>query len=369
MKIIEANGMYQIYEDGLQTFDKLPAQVYSVEFMKNQGFFLDKHSDTFEVKEDRIYGSHMIKVQKVLNSFEIIKQQRNLGVILSGAKGIGKSLFAKLLAIEAIKKDVPVIIVDRYIPGIADFLASIDQEVLVMFDEYDKTFGGVNPQDGAPDPQTELLTLFDGLYQGRKIFVITCNSINKLNSYLVNRPGRFHYHFRFDYPNADEVTEYLQDKIPEEKYSEITKVIAFSKKVPLNYDCLRSIAFELRHTGDFEEAIKDLNIINVDKQRYKVVVHFSNGMTDFSNDYMDMFDSSTVYSEYFDSGENGNCHIKFAIADCVFNPKTGSNIVTGDHVKCDFFDDEDNKDEKKDSIKVDYVEIIRYRERDIHYTV
>ena len=59
-------------------------------------------------------------------------------MILSGHKGIGKSLFAKLLSIEAIRNGIPVIIADKYIPGIAAYIESIDQRVMVLFDEFDK---------------------------------------------------------------------------------------------------------------------------------------------------------------------------------------------------------------------------------------
>ena len=40
-----------------------------------------------------------------------------------------------------------------------------------------------------------MLSLFDGLDNGKKLFVITCNEVERLNAYLLNRPGRFHYHF------------------------------------------------------------------------------------------------------------------------------------------------------------------------------
>lgn len=93
------------------------------------GFYLEKHAD-IEINEDKIYGVHMEKVNKVLNAFPNFN--KNLGVILSGAKGIGKSLFSKILAVEAVKKGLPVIIVDTYIPGIANFIEEIEQEVLVM---------------------------------------------------------------------------------------------------------------------------------------------------------------------------------------------------------------------------------------------
>ena len=60
-----------------------------------------------------------------------------------------------------------------------------------------------------------MLTLFDGFSTGKKMFIVTCNSLYDLNDYLVNRPGRFLYHFRFDYPTAEEITQYLQDKLEE----------------------------------------------------------------------------------------------------------------------------------------------------------
>ena len=137
MKIISTNNRYDVYDDSLRTYDVLPAQVYIVRFVKMQGFFLEKY-DGLSVGEEKIYGVHDCKTEKVMRSFSIM--ERNLGVILSGDKGIGKSLFARVLADKAVKNGIPVIIVDMYIPGIAAYLESIDQKVMVLFDEFDKTF-------------------------------------------------------------------------------------------------------------------------------------------------------------------------------------------------------------------------------------
>lgn len=60
---------------------------------------------------------------------------------------------------------------------------------------------------------------------------MTCNELYSLNSYIVNRPGRFHYHFRFDYPSPEAIREYLSDKLKEEAYVEIEKVVEFSRKI------------------------------------------------------------------------------------------------------------------------------------------
>ena len=144
---------------------------------------------------------------------------------------------------------------------------------MILFDEFDKIFAETNDYD----PQAEMLTLFDGVSQGKKLFVVTCNELRGLNDFLVNRPGRFHYHFRFEYPSDAEIAEYLEDKIDSAYYNEIGKVISFAKKVNINYDCLRAIAFELQKGESFEEAIKDLNILRIEKEVYNLTIYFNDG--------------------------------------------------------------------------------------------
>ena len=177
---------------------------YQVGFNKMSGFFLTAHPD-LTVIEEKVYGNHEKKADKVLNAFKNVN--RNFGVILSGQKGIGKSLFARVLARKSLAQGYPLIIVDQYIPGIANFIASIDQEVLVLFDEFEKSFGKCS--DNERDPQEEMLSLFDGVNGGKKLFIITCNKSSDLNEFLINRPGRFHYHFTFSNPSPEEIEEYL----------------------------------------------------------------------------------------------------------------------------------------------------------------
>ena len=77
---------------------------------------------------------------------------------------------AKILSVESIKRGIPLIIVDRYYRGVASYLDSIRQEVVVLFDEFDKTFGEVRAGDDCASPQAELLTLFDGVSTGKKLY-------------------------------------------------------------------------------------------------------------------------------------------------------------------------------------------------------
>lgn len=365
MKIVKVGNTYRTYDSSLETYEKLPAQNYVVRFEKESGFFLEKYAD-IEIKE-KTYGIHMNKVGKVFKTFS--ETEKNLGVILSGNKGIGKSLFAKALAVKAIKLDLPVIIVDTYIPGIATFIESIEQEVMVLFDEFDKTFGGVKAPDGMADPQTEMLTLFDGLSQGKKLFVITCNNLNSLNNYLVNRPGRFHYHFRFDYPSDEEITEYLRDKLKEQYYGEIEKVISFAHKVDLNYDCLRAIAFELNFGESFEVAIKDLNIINLNSIAYEATLHLEDGTEATAKAAVDFFDkTSFIDTEFHIKGIYVDVSCK--VIDCGFDHKKGIIYVSGDDIKledCAYNDEEDKKLLK--SMKPAYMTFMKIKQKDLHYTL
>lgn len=286
MKIVNTGSTYMIYSDDLKTFDKLPVGTYEVDFSMMQGFFLTRKEDV--VLTEKIYGVHESKANKILTSFK--HTDRNLGVILSGNKGIGKSLTAKLLAKKAIEQGLPVIMVNTGYKGIASYLSDIKQEVVVLFDEFDKTFKtGSNGRRGEPGDggaQDEFLTLFDGLDQGKKLFVVTCNSLSDLSDFLVNRPGRFHYHLRFNYPTVEEIKEYLTDKLDVKYHNQIEEVVKFSNMTDLNYDCLRAIAFELNLGTSFKEAIKDLNITSYDNDsKYDVICVLSNGMRSTRKNY------------------------------------------------------------------------------------
>ena len=369
--ISQGNNTYDIFDDSLKVYEQLPAQSYVVRFSDRRGFFLEKHPD-MEIKESKIYGVHIDKVQKVLNSFDIV--ERSLGVILSGDKGIGKSLFAKMLADNSIQKGMPVIVVDTFYPGIASYIESIEQEVMVLFDEFDKTFGEVKSSDGQASPQTHLLSLFDGISPGKKLFVITCNELRKLNDYLINRPGRFHYHFRFEYPSAAEIKQYLHDKLQEEFYDEIDSVVSFANKVNLNYDCLRAIAFELNLGIPFSEAIKDLNIINIENEYYNVLVKYANGfMAIRKNVCLDMFggdETETVY--LYDSHGNNFVDVEFTPSDSVYDSKRCAHIITPDKIKLTYFDDDKDCKESINTAKsseVEYMMITRKANRSIHYVV
>lgn len=78
------------------------------------------------------------KVQRIFKTYE--SRDKNLGVLLSGLKGTGKSLLIKLYIERAIKDNIPVILVNQKINlnKFSDFIKKIDEKVVCVFDEFDK---------------------------------------------------------------------------------------------------------------------------------------------------------------------------------------------------------------------------------------
>ncbi len=347
MNVVHSGTTYQIYGDALKTYNKLPLGTYEVNFHKMMGFFLTSREDLI-VNEEKIYGKTPEKVEKVLRSFEATN--RNFGVILSGKKGIGKSLFARQLSIRAKDYNLPLIIVSSYFNGIADFLASIDQEVIVFFDEFEKTFADSDDFK----PQEEMLSLFDGVDSGKKLFVITCNEVHKLNSYLINRPGRFHYHFILKTPNPEEIKEYMEDKLDPQYHDIIKKLIGFSLNVDLTYDVLRAIAFEINNGYSFEETLMDLNISKEGDPKYDIRFVFTDGSYRIAKaQKINIYSSEMAYIyTYPETGRRNLMRFTFSPTNAVLDIETGDITIEPNLV--DVYVDEDYFDLDIEKEKAQY---------------
>ena len=101
------------------------------------------------------------------------------------------------------------------------------------------------------------------------MFLVTCNNVNNINPFFLNRPGRFHYHFKLKNPNAQEIREYLIDHLKPEYHNDIIdRIINFACVSNMTYDWLRAISFEINCGSSLEDAIEDLNISASSEIRY-----------------------------------------------------------------------------------------------------
>ena len=273
--------------------DTLAPQIYKIAFRQFQGMYLETYIPQFKVDE-KLYGESNNYINSIVNGYT--HSHRNMGVIFSGDKGLGKTLTAKVLCNTLISKDYPVILCNTYMQGISDFISKIEQPCVVLFDEFDKIFTAVlNNGDDTDKPQEAFLSLFDGTDMGNKLFIITCNNIYKLNSYFINRPGRFHYHVRFEYPQRPYIEEYLNDNVLSQYASEIQSVLSFCNRKPLNFDCLRAIIFELNMGHKFNDIIDILNILDNENYTYTFTLTFNNGETSITHSSLILYNDDSVY--------------------------------------------------------------------------
>ena len=323
----------------------------------------------FEAMEEKTYGNHPERIEKILKAYGHF--ERSLGVIFSGDKGMGKSLSVQLLAKAVVEMGLPVIMVPKAYKGVADFLETIQQEVLVVFDEFEKVFplrrngnptygGGQQQVNDNLENQDELLGLFDGTSQRKRMYVITVNHLSQVSEFMVSRTGRFHYHIRFDYPTADEIEIYLRDKIEEQYYGEIKHVVAFSTRVKLNYDSLRAIAFELNMGYTFNSAISDLNILSTDKQKYNVKILFSDGKTTtVKGQNMDLFSDAIRLDGYYNTNY-------FSLTFDGVNIQTNGidMAVDGSHVQARISDEEGDP---TDELQITSITISQHYDTGVNY--
>ena len=325
--IISVGDTYRLFGSEVKTHKDLPAGTYTVQFNPMDGFSLSRVTD-LKVGNEKVYGSRDVKVDKIMHSFRAMN--RSLGVMLSGDKGQGESLFLRMLADKAVDTGLPVIRVTRDYSGLADFIDSLG-ECMVVFDEFEKVFQAKG-EDG--NRQNQFLSMFDGVSSVKRIYCITVNDLRSVSNYLVNRPGRFHYHMRFDYPGSEQIREYISDQAPEATDGQIDSIITFSKRVNLNYDHLRAIAFELNLApkARVHEIIEDLNIKPMGDDLYAITIHFDGGGSLSTRDHLNLFGDSDEIAFSFMSNSM-YLGLKFNRNDMIVDADSDLIVVDGDNVE------------------------------------
>lgn len=287
--IVASGGQFRLYDDSVRTYDRLPVATYAIDFSKMSGYSL-RQVAPLAPGEETVYGSHAQRVDRIAGAYEAM--DRSLGVILSGDKGMGKSLMLRMLAERArTKLGLPTILVQHSTPGLASFLDDLG-EVAVVFDEFEKVFAS----NGENEAQNQFLSLFDGLSVTKRLYVLSVNHLGRVNEFMLNRPGRFHYHMRFAYPEAETVATYLRDQVPGIDEARVAEVVEFSRKYDLNFDHLRAISFELRRGESFADVIGDLNIKRPERPDSFVDarITWQDGEADVLTGPIDLFDRDGV---------------------------------------------------------------------------
>lgn len=229
----------------------MPAGTYTVGQNPQTGELFLAQVEDMSVR-NKIYGKSNGLCDRIFNTF--MERPAATGVLLDGEKGSGKTLLTKLLSIKAREAGIPTIVINTAFAGdyFNSFIQSINQPAVIIFDEFEKNYRDQEKQDA-------LLTLLDGVYPTKKLFVLTSNDKYRVNSHMINRPGRIFYFIEYKGLDRDFIREYCEDNLLDK--SNIEGVLTVSSLFEqFNFDLLQALVEEINRYG--EKPIVAMELLN-----------------------------------------------------------------------------------------------------------
>lgn len=217
--------------------------IYKLNFDIQRGFYITRTADKFTFPY-KIYGVQNKFVDRVKKTYA--ETTGNLGMLLNGIKGTGKSVTAEQICNEL---NLPIIIIHEAYEGIASYLNEIQNDVIIFVDEFEKIYH---------DRDYSILTIMDGVFNTgyRKVFILTTNQLY-INDNLLQRPGRIRYLKTFGDLTVDVITEIVDDKL---KYPEFKE------------NCIKFIStLEIITIDIVKSVVDEVNIHNEPPQEFKTI--------------------------------------------------------------------------------------------------
>lgn len=257
VKYVDADSV-----DDLELSKGVPIGVWKLSCAQYVGFYLEETE--IKLSHGKIYGDAQNIADHVTDAFEKNDPSKNLGVLFSGEKGLGKTLTTRLI-LEKFYNKKPIIIISEYINGMTDFISKF-KGCVVLMDEFEKFTGGNtdSEDENSLTKQESLLSIFDGNTGcSGNLFLLTVNNTYKLNENLKSRPGRMRYHYKFTSENATVVRNYCNDNLNNKEIIEdVVETLGSAGFVSM--DILSSFVDELNKFPDKKpsEVLKYFNIEN-----------------------------------------------------------------------------------------------------------
>lgn len=235
-------------EADLDMHTTLPAGNYYIIKLPMSEVLALQQIDDFTVPS-KLYGSIERQADRILRTYAA--RPGSTGVLMSGEKGSGKTQLARLVAYKAAKLGIPCVIINQ--PWVGDvfnaLIQSISQDCIILFDEFEKVYDS--------DEQKQVLTLLDGVFPSKKLFMLTCNDKWLINDHMRNRPGRIYYLLDFNGLKAEFIEEYCNDRLNDK--SQIAGIQKIAQMfAAFNFDMLQAMVEEMNRYGETAQEVLEM---------------------------------------------------------------------------------------------------------------
>ena len=204
----------------------------------------------------KIYGHNKSLINRVATAYD--NSTGNLGILLNGLKGTGKSVTAEMICNKmAVERNMPVILITEEFEGLSETLAGIEQEITVFVDEFEKVFSR-DVEDYKVDTSKNILTIMDGALktEHRRLFVFTTNKMY-IDENLLQRPGRLRYVVEFSDLEREVIEEIVDDMLLFSDHREAT-IDFISGLEMITVDIVKAIVHEVNIFNESPASFKSV---------------------------------------------------------------------------------------------------------------
>lgn len=231
---VEYPDHWKMQSVGIQHSKLLPG-IYTVHHHRMMGFYEKPLEPEFNFPY-KLYGKDAAIVNRVVAAADHFTG--NLGVLLNGLRGTGKTVTAKLISNELIKRGLPVLLISQQFEdaSIVDHIAEIDQPLVIFIDEFEKIY---DYHDHT------LLSLMDGVMSGghQRVFLLTTNELT-VNQNLMDRPSRIRYVVNYKDLDVKVIEEIVDDLLQFPEFRAAT-LEYFSTRSALSIDVIKAVVSEV----------------------------------------------------------------------------------------------------------------------------
>ena len=311
MSWIQTGNTYRSAVGDVFNVDSLPKGIYDIDFAPFTGWSITKTADEFTFNY-KIYDLETDFINHVITAFN--NCESNLGVLMYGTRGSGKSASAKIICN---KINLPIFVIkpiqDMSTSNLIDYISTFNFDCVFLFDEFEKNFS---------KEDSSILSIMDGVYTSkyRRLFILTTNNLS-VNENLLSRPSRIRYLKEFGNLSLDAINNYLDDNLSKENYEHKDEIISYIDTLEIStIDILKCIVDEIRIFG-YDEFIKSKKFFNTKTNSYNYYIRYEVFDIDEESDKK-AFDNYSI-SKFVEEIKNIKLHPK----PCKFDYETDDEFV------------------------------------------